>query len=575
MAAISPHVNGDLQEVDDDWRDSQVALLSERLAELEFAQEDQGWLRLSGEGDSDFSREGLRDITSQARLYFLKHPLINRAVTIQSQYVFAQGLSVVAQDQRIQDVLNAFMDDPKNQVELTAHQARTMKEQELAVTGNLFFAFFVNPSSGRVRVRSIPFSEVADIYFNPEDRKEPWYYRRSWTEYAIPEAGSSPTPQGTARSAWYPDWRHTSKHPATLGGVEVRDVPVYHVKVGGLPDMKFGVSEVYQALDWARAYKEFLTDFATLVKALSRFAWKSTVKGGVAARTAATAKLSRQPASAAEPQVNRTTAGATFVSSEPGANLDPIPKTGTTIPVEEGRRLLLMVAAATGLPETFFGDVSVGTLATATSLDRPTELKFADRQALWRDVHVDLLDYVIDRAIEATNGSLEGNFAKAEDGEEGEGRWVLAPPEEVPPGQEMPEEGDRAFAVNFPPILAHDLAANVAAAVSAVTLNGSALATELITPEQASRILLQSLGVEDVDEWLAEVFPVDDEGNPVLRPDQILKQETALAIAKATAPTRGHTLPAEGPPEEGTAQAQEALAEAIRELIQAVEESKL
>jgi hypothetical protein len=37
---------------------------------------------------------------------------------------------------------------------------------------------------------------------------------------------------------------------------------------------------VYAALDWARAYKEFLEDWASIAKALSRFAWKSRTRQG-------------------------------------------------------------------------------------------------------------------------------------------------------------------------------------------------------------------------------------------------------------------------------------------------------
>jgi hypothetical protein len=57
-----------------------------------------------------------------------------------------------------------------------------------------------------------------------------------------------------------------------------------------------------------------------------------------------------------------------------------------------------MVAAATGMPEFFFGDANVGNHATAKTLDRPTELKFLDRQTLWADIHQDILQYVIDQS---------------------------------------------------------------------------------------------------------------------------------------------------------------------------------
>lgn len=562
---------------DGDARDWQLEHLVERLADLELAREDSGWLRLGIEGTDDFTRQGLGLIAETCRLYAAKNPLIKRAVALQTFYIWAQGVSFVAKDPRVQDVVDDFLDDRKNQVELTSHQARTGKERDLAVSGNLFFAFFVNQSTGRVRVRSIPFAEVQDIYFNPEDRREPWYYLRQWsTSHLQP---GSPTPIVVQRKAWFPDWRHTRAKVPELGGIEVIDTPIYHVKVDGFDGMKFGVPEVYAAIDWARAYKEFLTDWATLVKALSRFAWKQTVRGGVAARTAAVAKLGRQPASALEVQTNRATPGGTWVQSE-GSDLAPIPKTGATTSADDGRRLLLMVAAATGNPETFFGDVSVGTLATATSLDRPTELRFRDRQSLWSDVLRDILDWVIDRAIEAPNGPLDGQFVPEEAGEEGEGEWILAPGEPKP-GAEPEEEGNRSVEVKFPPILEHDFAGSVTAAVQAITLGGSPISSDLLTPRQAGEILLAALNIDNAEEWLDEAFPVDKDGNPVDRPDQAARKAMALDIAKATAPVVAPGQPP-APPQGGQdnnppSPAQEALQpfrEAIRELITAVEAIK-
>jgi hypothetical protein len=38
-----------------------------------------------------------------------------------------------------------------------------------------------------------------------------------------------------------------------------------------------------------------------------------------------------------------------------------------------------------GVPETFLADVSTGNLATATTLDRPTELVFMEKQEAWRE----------------------------------------------------------------------------------------------------------------------------------------------------------------------------------------------
>lgn len=486
-------------------------LFQERIAELELAQDDAGWRRMGGDDGNEFSREFLRRIVALSRLMFLKNPLVNRAVSLQAFYVFGQGMNVQAAHPSVNDVVQAFMDDRQNKAELTSHQARTMKEQTLQVEGNLFFVLFTNPATGRVRVRTLPTDEVAEIVANPEDAREPWYYKRTWTQTALDAGSGAPTTE--SRTAYYPDWRYRpSAKPGTIGRTPVEwATPVYHVRVGGLDGMRFGVPETYASLDWARAYKAFLEDWATITRALARFAFKVTTPGGARGVAAARTRLSTTIGTADGSERNPPpVAGASFIAAAgSGADLTPIKTAGATTSAEDGRRMLLMVAAATGLPESFFGDVSVGTLATAKSLDRPTELKFRDRQTLWADVHQDLLQFVIDQAVTAPRGPLGGTVAIDDEGE----RVVT-----LATDPETGEPADRSVTVEFPPILEHDQNATIASIVSAATLDGKALAGT-IDLKLTARLLLQALGIQDVDELLDTLFPEGEAADNGRQPD--------------------------------------------------------
>ena len=549
-------------------------VLTERIADLELAADAQGWLPLAGHGEDDFTRDGLGRIVERARLMALKDPLVGRGIEVQVDYVFGQGVNVKCSDSRVQDLVNAFWDDPKNRLELTSDEALAAKETTLMVAGNLFLALFVNPSNGKVRVRSIPFAQILDIAFNPQDGREPWYYKRVWAERTYsPDARE---PQIQEKVAWYPDWRFAPKNPpARIATDTLVDTPLVHVKVGGLEDQKFGVPMVYAALDWAAAYKSFLTDWATLTKALSKFAWKATVKGGQDKVSALAAALARNPENPDEPNTNRRTPGGIWTQNEQ-VDLSAMPKTGATISSEDGRRLLLMTAAAFGIPETFFGDADVGNHATAKTLDRPTELKFRRRQGHWTSILGDLFQYCLDRGLEAPGGAfVRGKFEDAPDDDPmDQGRWVLDPPDPGP-GQEVLDEGDRTIDVSFPPILEPDVAGQVGAVIDAVTLKGSQLNDVIITPQQASRLILEAMGVDEVDEWLADIFPVDDDGTPKLRDDQVRREElqakadaTKLAIAGRGLP-EGEGGP--GGPPGGPREAAEAFSEAVRELVTYVE----
>jgi hypothetical protein len=472
-------------------------MMREAIGSLELQLEDQGWNRLGFETEMEFSRAGLTRICALSRLFFLKNPLVNRAVTLQSMYVWGQGVNIKAAHPAVDKVVQAFLDDPQNQVELTSHQARTMKEQDLQVEGNLFFAFFSHPGTGRTRISTVPTDEVTDIITNPDNRKEPWYYQRSRPQVSLGAGFGFATTQ-SGGTVFHPDWRYQpTTRPDTINGCPVLwSQPVYHVRVGGLSGMRFGVPETYQGLDWARAYKEFLEDWATIVRAYAKFAWKKTnSKGGAKGIAAVKAKLG-------------TTLG---ISS---AESNPPPGVGSMAVMPAGDDLLLMVAAATGLPETFFGDASVGSLATAESLDRPTELKFVDRQELWKDIYGAILDYVIDRrALAVSYPDLRGT--RVENDERDAWDVVLEIDTEDVDADGVPtnEPINRHVDIDFPSILAHSKKDEIAGIVSATTLDGKT-AAGTIDPKTVSRLLLIALGQDDVDDLLDTMFP-EDQGEEV------------------------------------------------------------
>jgi hypothetical protein len=479
--------------------------LQERLAALEMALEADGWRMLTMQADQEFSREGLRLITELSRIMSLKNPLIKRGVQVQRLYVWGQGWNVKASDPDVQGVLDAFMKDPKNQVELTSHQARMQKETEQTTDGNTFFVFFVNALTGRVRVRTFQFEEVIEIVCDPQDAKSPWYYKRSWSEQTL-DAGSGAIAT-MVKTAYYPDWRYNPVNkPASIGSYPVRwENPVYHIKTGGFSNWKFGCSEIYAAIDWSRAYKEFLEDWASIVRAYRRFAFQLSTPGGKSAIAAAKAKLgTTYGAGGLGAETNPApVVGSTFVAGD-NVNLTPVRTSGATVAAEDGRRLLLMVAAAVGLPETFFGDVSVGTLATASSLDRPTELAMRDRQTFWQDIFQAIFDFVLLWAVKAPRGPLRGlgTVVVERDGDEIS--------ETVDWG-----DVDAHIDIDFPPIRSEALDAQMRAIVSAATLDGKAPAGTLDLMTTA-RLMLVALGVDDIDAILQKLF--DEEGralNPV------------------------------------------------------------
>lgn len=496
-------------------------VLQERMVDLELALEDANWMRLMFEGEQEFTREGLKKIVDLGRMMFIKNPLIKRGVMVKALYIWAQGVTVRYKHPELNKVLQAFWDDPKNMVELTGHQAQMLKQVDYEVVSNIFFVFFTRPSDGRVRVRSLPFEEISEIICDPEDAKSPRYYVRKWTEKKLNT--STGRMNTTRRVAYYPDWNYTPKNkPAKIGNVDVMwDAPVYHVKAGGMSGWKFGVSQVYAAIDWARAYKEFLEDVASLMRAYSKFAWKRVTKGGKKAIAAERAKMASTLASGGDSTETNPppVTGAMAILSE-GTDLQPMQVRGASISPDDGRRLLLMVAAAEGLPETYYGDVSVGTFATAKTMDRPTELAMKEGQTTWTDILRNIIGFVTLQAMKASDSKIRslGKVVTTEDDGEIEEKIVWNDPLTA------------YLDIDFPPILEKDIQASVQSIVTALTLNGQQLT--LLDEQTATRLILKAIAEDDVDEIMAELFPDNQQSAVSGQPSA---EQTSEAIVREAA----------------------------------------
>ena len=464
-----------------------LAFVQESMQRLEQALFSPEWRVLTMQGDREFTRAGLIAITEIARIMRIKNPLVKRGVKIQRLYVWAQGVSIAAADPAINEVIQAFLDDERNQADLTSHQARGDREVDLQSDGNLFFRFFINQRNGRVRVRAIDPLEIDDIITNPEDKREPWFYRRSYSQTALD--GTT-----TAHTEYYPDWRFVPRsrvgftnRTATMGAMGGRiiwDTPVMHVPVNRLG--KWGICEYYDANDWALAYKNFLEQLASVWAALARWAAKLTVQGGKRGVAAAKTKLNTTLASGSETNPPPTT-GSMFIASE-GTDLQPFRTAGATMSADDGRRLQLMAAMAFGFPETFWGDAKAGSLATAKSLDRPTELQIVDRQTLWRDIHQSIFQLVLLWAVKAPEGPLRGL-----------GRVVREPDGDQVIERVVWNEGvDPNIVISFPPVIEHDIKETIGALVDAQTLSGRSEG-DGIPLETAVHQMLVALGLEDVD----------------------------------------------------------------------------
>lgn len=499
------------------------AVAADPSAAALLARDDLGWARLDGlDGDGAIGRDVLLRESRRARVMRLADPLIRRASSLRTSYVFGQGVHIGAKqeegaEQDLNAVIQSFLDDPSNVETFSSQQALEEREAALQTDGERFTALPTNPRTGRVQVRTIPHHEVVDVICDPEDGSTPWFYKREWSAIVTETGYSGLTrTRRELRRVLYPALGFRPKQrPKSVDGIPVQwDTPVLHTAVNRTEGSRWGVPDLLAALPWAVGYREFLQDWARLIKALSRFAFKATSKSR--SQTQVRSSLAAAPA-------GPDGVGSTIGLVE-GQKFEAIGKSGATIDSESGRPLAAMVAAAVGVPVTMLlGDPGVtGARATAETLDKPLENDIRARQSLHAHLIRQVLDYVIDQAIKAPQGPLKGTVRV--DPYTGVEEVALA-------GDQL-----RGIEVTFPSLSKVPVETLVKAVVEA---DG----TDKLPPLTVARLLLVALDVEDVDEVLAEL--VDDDGNFVYPDDAAAARSQQNAIAAGIPPGTGQQPPPE------------------------------
>lgn len=499
-------------------QDDQIEHLEESMSRLQLEMENEGYARLTQFSDHEFDRHRLEGLIKLGVAMAIKNPIVCRTVNVQADYVFGRGVKFVAIHPLIQSVVDEHSEYSENQKVLYSHDAMSRQERELQVKGNLFFALFTNKRTGRVIVRDIDMTEVQDIVRDPNDYHTEWFIKRIWTD------GNN-----KQRVTYHPALGITKETPgvdlpssAQEGDINW-DAPVYHMSFNRYGRMKFGIPEVYPQLDWALAYKRFLEDWTSIMRAFSRMAMKVTGLGGKKQAAAARSLLQTSMSLGSPNEKNPSPSTASTALTGKGVELEPIKTAGATTDAKAGQPILNMASAAAGLPNTFYGDASQ---ARGDTLDRPTEMKMVARQRLWMAVFGVIMKYVVFQAAVSPGGLLRdaGATLAAKVDPFTDAKYTAI---------EMPVNEDEAFGetgvpicmdvdIKFPELLERNVTDRVRGLVNALTLFGKPLTDIMPDKRLACKWILEAMNIENVERMIPgfvkmweKNMSVGDDGKPV------------------------------------------------------------
>lgn len=461
--------------------EKRFSVLQEEMTLYKRTLEDVGWFNLSVEdgGQEAAFKEGVKKAILTSRIYYYRNPLAGHWCHLTTAFVFGEGVAAPkVMDKKasgvMQEEITRFWDDQDNKMSLTGFQAQQMLSNKIQYEGNLFFALFTD-QEGNVRVRVMNATEIEDIIKDPDDTMRPLFYKVRKRTRRYDYISDNYTVSASSDFEYYPDVSLARPEDYGVPRAKLKeDVAIFHVKINCDINDKFGVPELYRALDWMKAHREMAGDLATLIRSLSTLGWKKKVKGGPARVNAIKALLqAKTDLSNIGPA-----AGSTQVENE-GIETTPIntPQGGVKNAVDGLQQMTFMVCAGAGIFYHYFGDPSTGNLATAKSMELPMVKKFTNRQKLWSDIYTQIIQYQIDRKIEM--GVLPG------DAEYNESTKRMT----------YKTDYDRTLDHDFPPVIEEDLK-------SLAEALGMANDKNFITDDQAAQQFMLGMGVNNIDEEL-------------------------------------------------------------------------
>lgn len=454
--------------------------LREEVSLYQRTLDDIGWINLSQENSSQdyLLGEGFKKMLKLCKVYYYRNPLAGHWVNLTTSFVFGEGLAKPkAKNPAIQEVVNKFWEDPDNQMTLTSFTAQQKISNKIQYEGNLFFVLFTD-EKGDVRVRVLNTADVEDIIFDPEDSMRPIFYkvRQRTSKYSF--LNDAYDIVLGSKYSYYPDINNAQPKDFNIPADKLKeDAVIFHVKINCDINDKFGVPELYRGIDWIRAHKEMAEDVATLIKSLSKLAWKKKIKGTPAQVTTLHAAMN-----AKSDFTNRARAAGSTQYENEAIDTSPVntPTGGAAIGEKGLKMMTLMVCAASGIFYHYFGDPETGNLATTTNMELPMIKKFLAYQRLWAAIYDAIFQYQVNKKIDV--GLLPG-------GRDYEQKFNRA---------NYITNMDRLIDQDFPPVIEKDPKV-VAEALEIGKRNN------LISDKTAARIFLTAEGQNNIEDELGEI----------------------------------------------------------------------
>lgn len=371
--------------------------LEESLLQISDAFDNVGWSPLESEQAREMPLKTVKQISEIARAMDAINPYVKRAVDARISYIWGNGVEFDQMEDATKKILR------KNRHTVFSQQGYEERERALATDGNLFTALHREDNS----LFRVPLAQIVGSISNPDNDEEIWYFKREWEIKSKSRIDPDGVEQKVTKTLYYPTLRYATKLedegkelPKRWGkfGVDQSYV-IQHDAVNKQIGWRWGLPDITAVIFYAKAYKEYLEDNITLVKAYSRIAWQvKTSSQGVANSAAAQYRSvpTRDPITG-EVQ----SAGATAITGT-GTELVPTALSGSNVDFTNGKPLAAAIAAGLSVPIDVVVPESGAGSGTGAGIDLATLKTMEARQEFWANSFLDMFEFWDDDDVEVT-----------------------------------------------------------------------------------------------------------------------------------------------------------------------------
>src|SRR5690349_1432829 len=202
LGQARPHIPQSTQQLESEQR------VTEQINPTYFAssptQEDQYWSRYVNGTEEDYLWRRLSDNFYQKDVIpstyleihnavyeaYRANPLAFAIIELTTSFVLGEGITVSANNRRVQQIIDRFWYNPENHMEERIYNLCT----ELSLYGEQFIHYFVNQYSGDVVIRQIDPSLIDEIETDPEDVETQRRFHRRPLGQVMAATGDQPPP---------------------------------------------------------------------------------------------------------------------------------------------------------------------------------------------------------------------------------------------------------------------------------------------------------------------------------------------------------------------------------------------